>query len=104
MGGQSRIAGELAQASSLAVRHRVGGDMKGAAMQRLLIMKPVRLDLAVEGRRMALEPLGKDPHRDLDGAQAKQLAALVQAQVSVGQLHSRSLCKPLLRKGIRTSE
>ena len=78
------MASQLAQASAPAMRHRVGGHMKVAAIQRLLIMKPVPFDLPVECRRMAVQTLGNDPHWDLGGAQSKQFAALIQAQVGVG--------------------
>jgi hypothetical protein len=62
---------QLAQAGSPAVRHRVGGHMEVAAIQRLLITKSVLLDLTVGRRRMAVQALSNDPHRDLGGAQTK---------------------------------
>jgi hypothetical protein len=85
------MAGELAQALTPGSSLHVGSHMKVALVERLLIMHPIARDLAVDGGRMAVQALGNHSHGDLSRAQAVNLAALRQGQMSIGQGHTASV-------------
>ena len=95
MGGQSGMAGELAQALTPGSSLHVGSYMEVSSVERLFIMHPIARDLAVDGRRMAVQALGDRSHGDLERAQAINLAALRQGQMSIGQVHTASVRMPI---------